>query len=327
LKKSAFPVKPLPIQTVKGSSDSKKLKIMKTTKMCKAPFALAVFAALAFFSACDPQEKPLQEEAAYVAEDVISDFALQDVDDLAGLAMISDAATSGGRTSGEPRNITISDPRLNCANAVVTITMDPASTPAHPIGTIVIDFGEGCTGPMGNVRKGKIIISFNGRRFMPGSVIAITFEGYSFNEIALEGTRTLTNISGSTEEAPAFEVELVGGQATWPDGTVATREHCYVHTWQRAANPLNDQLVVTQCADREVAASGTNRRGRTYTMKIVEPLRYKRGCPIAVSGVKVFTDVTSGKVITVDYGDGRCDRVVTITFNGQSRSFEVNRRG
>jgi hypothetical protein len=61
-------------------------------------------------------------------------------------------------------------------------------------------------------------------------------------------------------------------------------------------------------------------------MKILETLVYKRGCPIAVSGIKEFTDVSSGKAITVDYGDGTCDRVITITANGQSRSFEVNRR-
>ncbi len=300
---------------------------MNTPNLLKSLVAIVAAAFLVTFSSCDPQEKPLQEEAAYVAEDVVSDLAFEDADDLAGLAMLSDAATSGGRVSEEPRVITINDPRCNCDNLVVTITLDPESAPEHPIGTIVIDFGEGCTDLLGNVRKGKIIINFNGRRFLPGSYITTTFEGYSINDIALEGIRTLTNVSESTEEAPVFEAELEDGKATWPDGTMATREHCFVREWQRAANPLHDQLVVSQCADREVAASGTNRRGRTYTMEIVEPLVYKRGCPIAVSGIKEFTDVNSGKVITVDYGDGECDRTVTITVNGQSRSFEVDRRG
>ncbi|GIV35990.1 MAG: hypothetical protein KatS3mg032_0369 [Cyclobacteriaceae bacterium] len=300
---------------------------MRSHYLTKSLVAIVAAAFLVTFSSCDLQEKPLQEEAAYVAEDVISDYAFEDADDLAGLAMLSDAATAGGRVSGEPRVITINDPRCNCDNLVVTITMDPESTPEHPIGTIVIDFGDGCTGPLGNVRKGKIIVNFNGRRFLPGSYITTTFDGYSINDIALEGIRTLTNISESTENFPAFEIQLEGGKATWPDGTIATREHCFVREWQRASNPINDQLVVSQCADREVAASGTNRRGRAYTMVIVEPLVYKRGCPIAVSGIKEFTDVTSGKVITVDYGDGDCDRTVTITFNGQSRTFEVDRRG
>ncbi|MFN3840291.1 MAG: hypothetical protein ACK4RF_06255 [Cyclobacteriaceae bacterium] len=301
---------------------------MMTTNFFRRTAAMVAVGVLGFTVSCVNDETALQEEAAYVAEDVISDYALEDADDLAGLAMISDdGPNTGGKITDGPRTITINDPRCTCENFSAVITIDPQSTPEVPRGQIVIDFGEGCTGPLGNVRKGKIIITFVGRRFLPGSTIVTTFDGYSINDIQLGGVRTLTNVSESTESAPEFEVELEDGSATWPDGTVATREHCFVRKWVRAVNPLNDQLVVRQCADAPNAASGTNRRGRGYTMKIIEELVYKRGCPIAVSGIKEFTDVASGKVITVDYGDGTCDRVITITVGGQSRSFEVNRRG
>jgi hypothetical protein len=53
---------------------------------------------------------------------------------------------------------------------------------------------------------------------------------------------------------------------------------------------------------------------------------YKRGCPIAVSGIKVFTNTSTGQEITINYGDGACDRIVTITIDGQSRDIEVGRR-
>jgi hypothetical protein len=301
---------------------------MKRLNFFKRTLAIVVVGALGFTVSCVNDETALQEEASYVAEDVVSDYALEDADDLAGLAMLSDDGPStGGKMSGEPRTFTINDPRCNCENFSATITIDANSTPEVPRGQIVLDFGEGCTGPLGNVRKGKIIITFVGRRFLPGSTIVTTFDGYSINDIALGGVRTLTNVSESNESAPEFEVELEDGTATWPDGTVATREHCFVRRWVRADNPLNDQLIVWQCDGAANAASGTNRRGRAYTMTIVEELVYKRGCPIAVSGVKEFTDVASGKVITVDYGDGSCDRVITISVNGQSRSFEVKRRG
>ncbi|MCK6618798.1 MAG: hypothetical protein L6Q51_14260 [Cyclobacteriaceae bacterium] len=293
----------------------------------KRTAAIVAVALLGFTVSCVNDETPLQDEASYVAEDVISDFAFEDADDLAGLALMSDDAPGGGRVSDEPRVITIDDPRCSCENLTVTITLTPNSTPEHPVGSIVIDFGEGCTDPLGNVRKGKIIVNFSGRRFLPGSSVVTTFEDYSINDIVLGGVRTLTNVSESTEAAPEFEVELEDGSATWPDGTMATREHCFVRRWVRAASPINDQLIVRQCGDADFAASGTNRRGRAYTMTIVEELVYKRGCPIAVSGIKEFTDVASGKVITVDYGDGDCDRVITISVDGQSRSFEVKRRG
>lgn len=295
-------------------------------KFKKSLILIIGFGVFAF--SCSDNDTILTEEAAYVAEDAVSDYALEDADDLAGLAMTSDEGpNTGGKVSGEPRTFSINDPRCACENFSATITIDPESTPEVPRGQIVLDFGEGCTGPLGNVRKGKIIITFVGRRFMPGSTIVTTFDGYSINDIALDGVRTLTNISGSTNEAPKCRVQLEDGLAVWPDGTEATREHCYVREWFRASNPVNDELRVDQCDDVDNAASGTNRRGRAYTMKIVERLIYKRGCPIAVSGIKEFTDVASGKVITVDYGDGSCDRIITVTVGGQSRSFEVKRRG
>lgn len=283
--------------------------------------------AVGFAISCTEQEAPYQEEAAYVAEDAVTDFAFEDADDLAGLAMEADEGTSGGRMATGPIEILINDPRCQCDNLTVTIEFTPNSTQEVPVGTIVFDFGDGCEDIFGNVRKGKIIVNFVGRRFLPGSVITTTFDGYSINDIALEGVRTLTNISASSEDSPMFQVTLEDGKATWPDGNVATREHCFVRTWIRALNPLNDELEVVQCDDVEVAASGTNRRGRAYTMSILEPIVYKRGCPLAVSGVKEFTDVASGKVITVDYGDGECDRIITITVGGESRNVNVGRRG
>jgi hypothetical protein len=90
-------------------------------------------------------------------------------------------------------------------------------------------------------------------------------------------------------------------------------------------NPSDDVLVVAQCADADVAASGTNRRGVAYTMIIQSDLIYKRGCPIAVQGVKIFR--FNGKEITVDYGSGECDNIVTITVDGNSHSVNVRKRG
>ncbi len=305
---------------------------MKTISFFKKTLALMAIISLGAAISCTEDNVALQQEAADVAEDAITDYYFEDADDLAGIAMLADDATDnggdGGRIAEGPRTITIQDPRFNCEGIVITITMDAASTPNVPKGEIVIDFGEeGCTDLLGNVRKGKIIINFTGRRFLPGSTVVTTFDGYSINDIKLSGERTLTNITASNVQAPKFQIELVDGLAVWPDGTEATREHCYVREWIRAANPLNDAMVVDQCADADVAASGTNRRGRAYTMSIIEPLVYKRGCPIAVEGVKQYVDVASGKVVTVDFGDGACDRIITITVDGNTRNVTVNNRG
>lgn len=297
---------------------------MKTNNFLRKGAAVLAAVSLGLAFSCEDAETPYEQEAAYVAEESITDYYYEDADDMAGVAVASEEGTAGsGKLSSSAGILAVTDDRFPCAN--VTIDFSLESTLQHPIGDIVIDFGAGCEDPRGNVRGGIIRIHFEGRRFLPGSSITITFENYFINGIILKGTRTLTNISESTENYPKFQVELVGS-IEWPDGTNATREHCYTREWVRANNPLLDAMLVNQCGDVDFAASGTNRRGIEYKMLILEELVYKRGCPIAVQGVKKFIEVATGKEITVDYGDGECDRIVTITVDGNSRSVNVGRR-
>jgi hypothetical protein len=288
---------------------------MKTNNLFSKLATVLAIAATGVVVSCQENETPLAQEASYVVEESVTDVYFEDADDMAGVAMQSKNETAGNGRLSAYAVTTENDDRFTCAT--VTLTLTPNSTPEVPVGDIVIDFGTGCTDPRGNVRTGKVKLHFIGRRFMPTSTI---------NGIALEGTRTLTNISESTEEAPKFQISLVSGKATWPDGTDATREHCFVREWIRAANPINDEWHISQCADAEVAASGTNRRGVSYEMEILETLVYKRGCPLAVQGVKQFTNLDNGSVVTIDYGDGTCDKVVTITVDGNSREVRVGNR-
>lgn len=297
---------------------------MKMNNMLRTSSWIGIMLLMAIGISCTETESPLQQEASYVAEDAIIDAYFEDVDDLAGIVVGSADATAGN-TGRMSETIVVTDLRI-CEDATLTLTIDEeASAPGHPVGDIVIDFGtEGCEGPGGNVRKGKILIHFEGRRFLPESVITTTFENYEINGIKLEGTRTLTNISESTEEAPIFQVELENGKAIWPDATEATRTHCFIREWVREPNPINDVLKVSQCGDAANAASGTNRRGRSYTMSILTTLEYKRCAPIAVKGVKQF--VADGRTISIDYGDGACDRIVTLTVEGTVRTVSVANR-
>lgn len=297
---------------------------MKTNSFLTKTAALVAMISVGFVMSCQEDEEPYAIEASYVAEETVTDYYFEDADDIAGTAVASEPGAGGGKVLSSGGILT-DDDRFLCAE--VTVTLDEQSTPEHPIGDIVIDFGDGCTDPRGNVRTGKILIHFDGRRFLPESFVTLTFDNYTINDIKLEGLRTLTNISGSNEDFPKFRVELVDGKATWPDNTEATRAHCFEREWLRMPNPINDQLVVTQCPDVDFAATGTNRRGVEYRMIIVEELVYKRGCPLAVSGVKKFIEVATGKEIIIDYGDGDCDRTITITINGISRNVDVSRRG
>jgi len=271
------------------------------------------------FSCKEDEPEPLTlQDTADLMEESISEAYFQDLDDMAGVAIEapSDTEYNGqGRTSA---TITIEDDRFGCDGIVVTIEPDAASTLEHPKGVLTVDFGTGCTDLKGNVRTGKLIFTYDGKRFMPGATVVLATDNYTINGIKLEGTRTHTNLNTSTAEAPRFNVVLSGGKATFPDGLFATRETDITVQWNRAANPLENNLQVESSS----TASGTTRGGRTYSLMLLEDLIYKRHCGIAVSGIKHYT-INGEKEITIDYGDGECDKTFTITVNGRTRTISL----
>jgi hypothetical protein len=149
--------------------------------------------------------------------------------------------------------------------------------------------------------------------------VVLTPQNYFINDIKLEGIRTHTNLNTSTEEAPRYNVELNGGKATFADGLFATRESDITVQWNRAESSLEDNNLQVESSS---TASGTTRGGRTYSLMLLEDLIYKRHCGIAVSGVKKYT-INGEKEITIDYGDGECDKTFTITTNGRTRTINL----
>jgi hypothetical protein len=298
---------------------------MKMNHLLWNKTAVALIILTLIFS-CSDEDVTTQQDAAMVTDETITDYYFEDTDDLVGLVMLADDGTSTGGRIASSRVITVADQRFNCPEVVITITIDSESTTDVPKGEIIIDFGSGCTDAQGTIRKGKLIINYQGKRFLPGSIITTQYQNYIINEVKLEGTRTLTNISASSLNAPKFRIELANGRVVWPDGTFSTREHCFVRTWLRAANPLNDAMVVEPCEGNTFTAAGINRNGKEYQMTILEPIHFKRGCPIAVKGVKQFIDKKTGKVLLVNYGNGECDRSISLTIDGTTRAVEVRKR-
>ncbi|MEQ9422804.1 MAG: hypothetical protein RJQ09_00195 [Cyclobacteriaceae bacterium] len=191
--------------------------------------------------------------------------------------------------------------------------------------TITIDYGDGCEGRRGRMRSGKIIITYTGRSLEPGSVKTVTMEDFMVDEVAIAGTRIKTNLMMTEDDTPVFRIQLVGGSATFPDGTVATRESDLTRTWIRGEDELSDESYV------EGTSSGLNREGNTYETTILERIVYKRDCGrllkfLPVSGVKEIVINGGESVITYDYGDGECDNLVTINTDGVSEEVEINPR-
>ena len=246
----------------------------------------------------DPEDNALTE--AEVNEDYYND----DTEELT-LSAISNENFSGGKLKDV-------DQRLHCA----VITREGTETS----GTITIDYGTGCTGERGNVRKGKIHITYVGRWNIAGSTWTVTTDNYSINDVVVAGTRVVRNISVSTE-VQAFEITMEDGTLTFPDGAIAHRIVHKKRELERDSNSILKRLIISGTAE------GSNRNGRGYFIEILEPLVYDRSCDdvfIPVSGKKLIKH--EQRQITVDYGSGECDNAVVITNkNGRSWRFNVGR--
>lgn len=238
-----------------------------------------------------------------VEEEATLESAFEDID------IISDASLEEIDTEGARRE---RDRILDCA----TVEHDTATN------TVIIDYGDGCEGPGGRIRAGKIIIQYSGRRFEPGSSRVVTLEGFSLDGNRVEGTRSVTNISESLSDNPTFNVVLTGGKITFTDGTFATREANHTRTWFRARNVLEDSATVTG------EALGINREGLEYSIEITETLVFKRTCSrvfIPVSGQKVIT--VGGSETIIDYGDGECENLVLVTRGGETTERTIRPKG
>ncbi len=234
-------------------------------------------------------------ESAFEDSDVITDAALD--------ASIS----SGGRAE--------SDEILECA----TITHDTVTQ------VITVDYGDGCEGRRGRTRSGKIIITYDGDRFTEGSFRTITFEDFFVDGAQIEGTRTHTVTTVDRENGIyTQDITLTGGKVTFEDGSFITREATKTRTWYRGLGIENYSTI-------SAAASGLTREGAAYSMETTEDLVFKRACwlegifvPVAGVKVRMVGDI----VVTVDYGDGECDRMATVTYSdGTMEEIELEVRG
>jgi hypothetical protein len=246
-----------------------------------------------------------------------------ELDDLAEVALNSQVAASGGRTSS------VTDDRLICDGTTIVATN--VSTDKSS-GTVTITFGpNGCLDKKGNTRKGSIVISWSGGKwYRPGATHTITLNGYSINGLGISGTRTLTtaSVTGTLTDFSITWNITANHTFTWTDGT-ATRTVNKSKTWAHSA--AEDTFTITNgpSSAGANAAAGTNRHGKEYTMNITAPLVYIASCIktnkvfLPVSGIKVLIDVAKAKTLTIDFGTTTCDNTFTVTVDGVTKTLSA----
>jgi hypothetical protein len=191
--------------------------------------------------------------------------------------------------------------------------------------TVIVDYGDGCDLGKRN-RKGKIIIEVSGPMWQAGSYRVVTFENFYVNDHKVEGTRTVTNEGrhegGEYDGLRYFSVVLEGGKVTTPDDLEITKDvnrtRTFVEGEETRWDTRDDIWYI------EGIATGTNRKGVTYTREIVSPLWKEIGCRFITRGTVAIT-VEGRPDVILDYGDGTCDPIATVTVGDESREIRLKR--
>ncbi len=264
------------------------------------------------------------EQSAAIEDQSTTEAYFNEAGDLSTTAFNkpSNKEIEGGRTNGTITIVIEGDTRFT--GAVVTLVTGPDSKPSDPQGTITIDFGAGQTDSKGVKRKGKILLTYKGLRFVPGSTTTTTFDGYEVNGVKIEGKRTVT--STSLTAVPNLTVQFTvtdsDGKATFPDNTTITRNATHTHTITFGGTAETTIWKV------QGQASGKTRAEANYVFLIQRPLIFKTSCALAgialpPEGEALFT--VGSLPITINYGNegAACDRVVTVMVNNASQDITI----
>jgi hypothetical protein len=194
---------------------------------------------------------------------------------------------------------------LTCA----TLTVTPAS--GFPK-TIVIDFGTaGCTSVNNIIRKGKINITLSDSVRRTGSQAIITFSNYAVNNFKKEGTITWKNTSTSITKSWQRKVE--NGRVTAPNGRY------WLHNGARDVVQIAGTSTPNTLLDDIFLITGnytiTNAAGKTRDCFITEALQKKSTCDNIGTGKLKVQGAAHNALI--NFGDGDCDKLATISIDGQ----------
>ncbi len=263
-----------------------------------------------FFIACNNDDEnnltlTEEEKSAYEAEESTESFF--DVVESITTSAINYSQSAGGRIAQS------TDPEIACAMIAFSGT--------ETSGRLEINFGDGCQGPDGKVRKGIVVVEYEGGWLAQGRVTWTILKDFYVDGLKVEGTRTVTTTGVDLENMILTQtVKIANGKVIWPDETFITRTSERVHKLKVGQTLEDIELEVSG------VASGTTRAGLEYSAQTIEPLIFKSMCRgnayIPASGIKTIT-IPELPVITIDYGNGDCDNKYMVIMDRGKKEFTL----
>ncbi len=208
-------------------------------------------------------------------------------------------------------------------NPCFKVTITSINTSLFPL-RVVVDFGTGCLGRDGRMRKGKIITVYTGRLVNPGSVAETVFDGYYLNDVHVEGTHRVEN--KSTSNNWVFEVKVSNAKLSKPNGNYSQWNS--TKTITQIEGNLTSNIALDDIFSIKGEANGSVKRDAIFfqwgARSVADnPIIKRFNCRWLVKG-KIAMRRSNSDVAILDYGSGTCDAKATITINGVVREISLH---
>lgn len=293
------------------------------------PTQLLVITSLLFFSfliSCqkeNSQSGQIESEASKISSEsdaeaeVVYNSIFDDVMGVNDDVGMAGTGVFGRSVPGDPSGTTLYQRGDSTPCFTVTITRPTSNAfPVH----VVIDFGSGCVGRDGHLRKGKIIIDYTNRLIVPGAVATTTFDGFYIDDIKVEGTHVISNTT-TINLNRQFTVDVIHGKLSKPNGNFTEWDsHKVITQFEGLSTPL---LPLDDVFKIEGSSHGRSRRGNllvAWESNITIPLIKRFNCRWIVQGrirtIRVNNNANSPWIAILDFGNGNCDNQATISING-----------
>ncbi|MDP3432344.1 MAG: hypothetical protein Q8T04_05190 [Bacteroidota bacterium] len=223
----------------------------------------------------------------------------------------------GNLLAGHGRNLLAGKGHNHYVNGEAPlVSIDTAET-GYPI-TITIDYGDGISTNHGRLIAGTVTIEISGEKNSDGSTRKITFADCVIDSIGINGISTETFNGDNTTIRKTTNISNV--TFTLADETVIERVGINVREWLKGLDTPTDRtddMIQTTGSINVVSSTGDN-----YSRIITEPLINLGNCRHHVQGIVQYSQ-NSVVIAELNYGDGTCDNLASMTSGGETIEIEL----
>ncbi|RAJ75707.1 hypothetical protein CLV59_109322 [Chitinophaga dinghuensis] len=193
--------------------------------------------------------------------------------------------------------------------------------------TVTINFGTSCANPLtGRVRSGVITAVYSGLLFVAGSTVTVTFDNYKVNGLPVTGKIIYTVNSYSTDAKGgiSFTQRIIDGGIKLNDSVNIVYNHTKTVTQTAGgATPFNpgDDEFDTNGAGNMDYKDAAGKTTATVALSTPIPLHTAWSCQYITKGQ--LKAVLNNLSAVIDYGNGTCDNIATITVGDKSKQITL----